>query len=133
MHLLKPLIFAASVSVLAAGTDHAVAEPQLIMVDQPGCIYCERWEAEIGPAYPKTAEGQFAPLLRADLREGPPDGVSYARRVTFTPTFILIEDGTELARLDGYPGEDFFWPLLTRLLTENTDFASQKPAETVQN
>ncbi|MCK0151992.1 thioredoxin family protein [Marivita sp. S6314] len=111
----------------------AASDPNLVIVDQPGCVYCERWDAEIAPAYPKTAEGQYAPLIRADLREGPPDGITYARRVVFTPTFILVEDGQELARLEGYPGEDFFWPLLTKLLSDHTDYTADTGAETVQN
>jgi hypothetical protein len=109
------------------------AEPSLVMVEQPGCVYCERWDAEIAPAYPKTAEGQFAPLIRADLRQGPPDGITYARRVVFTPTFVLIEDGQEQARIEGYPGEDFFWPLLSQMLVENTTFSPVTDAETVRN
>ena len=68
------------------------------------------------------ATGDFAPLIRAQLREGPPDGVLYDRRVNFTPTFILIDEGVELARLEGYPGEHFFWPLLERMLTDHTEF-----------
>ena len=130
MKSFKPLIFS---GVLMACAGFAMAEPNLVIVDQPGCIYCERWDAEIAPAYPHTAEGQFAPLIRADLREGPPDGITYARRVTFTPTFLLIKNGAEIARLEGYPGEDFFWPLLTKILIENTDFTPETPAEPVQN
>ena len=111
----------------------ASAEPSLVMVEQPGCVYCERWDSEIAPAYPKTPEGQFAPLIRADLRKGAPDGIRYARRVVFTPTFILIEDGQEQARIEGYPGEDFFWPLLTKLLEDNTDYAPATEIDTVRN
>ncbi|CAG0908775.1 unnamed protein product [Cyprideis torosa] len=65
------------------------ADYQLVLVEQPGCAYCAAWDDQIAPAYPNTAEGAFAPLIRADLHIGPPDGVSYARRVNFTPTFIL--------------------------------------------
>lgn len=95
---------------------------QLIMVDQKGCHYCEAWMEEIGPAYPKTAEGQFAPLATRDIHAGAPDGITYKRRVNFTPTFILIDDGAEIARIEGYPGEDFFWPILTKLLEQHTTF-----------
>ena len=79
---------------------------------------------EIGPAYPKTDEGKYAPLMRRDIGLGAPEGGRYARRVNFTPTFILMEDGTELARIEGYPGEDFFWPILTQLLKDNTSFSA---------
>ncbi|MBV2360335.1 thioredoxin family protein [Thalassococcus sp. CAU 1522] len=100
----------------------ATAEPRLVMVDQPGCVYCELWDRQIAPAYSKTAEGQFAPLWRVDIADGAPEGVAYARRVTFTPTFILIDEGRELGRIEGYPGEDFFWPLFAQLLERHTDY-----------
>jgi hypothetical protein len=35
-----------------------------------------------------------------------------------------------MARLEGYPGEDFFWPLLTQLLQQHTSFdpeTAQRP------
>lgn len=95
---------------------------ELLMVEQKGCYYCRTWNANIAPIYPKTPEGQFAPLRRADLREGPPEGVTYARPVTYTPTFILLDDDTEIGRIEGYPGEDFFWGLLQMMLKEKTDF-----------
>jgi len=28
----------------------------------------------------------------------------------------LLEDGTEIGRIEGYPGEDFFWGLLTQMM-----------------
>nr|WP_227444558.1 thioredoxin family protein [Cognatishimia sp. F0-27] len=115
-------------SLAAALADMAMAEIRLVMVDQPGCSYCIAWEDEIGPAYPNTAEGRFAPLLKADLRDGPPDGVTYDRRVSFTPTFILVEDGQEIARMEGYVGQDFFWPVYASLLSKHTDFSQDESA-----
>lgn len=110
-------------TLLVAGlTGSALADPRLIMVEQPGCAYCAAWNDEIAPAYPNTAEGKFAPLIRADLRAGPPEGIEYARRVNFTPTFILVENNTEIARIEGYPGEDFFWPIFAKLLTDKSAF-----------
>lgn len=99
---------------------------ELVMVDQRGCIYCERWEAEIGPIYPKTSEGRFAPLRRVDIR-AVSDDVTLKRRVVYTPTFLIVEDGAELIRLEGYPGEDFFWPLLDEILRETTEYIGETP------
>ncbi|WP_292309525.1 thioredoxin family protein [Marivita sp.] len=133
MSAFNALALAAMLMASPALTATALAEPMLVMVEQPGCVYCERWDHEIGPAYPKTDEGKFAPLLRADLREAPPEGITYARRVLFTPTFVLIENGQEQARIEGYPGEDFFWPLLTKLLEDHTDFNPASGTDTVKN
>lgn len=94
----------------------ARADPVLLMAEEPGCVWCARWNAEIAEIYPKTAEGRAAPLQRFDIREGPPAGVSLDRDVHFTPTFILVRDGREAGRIEGYPGEEFFWGLLGQLL-----------------
>lgn len=111
----KSAYLAASLG-MAALPDVAQADMQLMMVQQAGCAYCAAWHAEIGPEYPKTEEGRAAPLLRQDLRAALPDGVTLASPPVFTPTFILLKDGVETARIEGYPGEDFFWPLLGNML-----------------
>ena len=88
------------------------------MVEEAGCIFCARWHSEVGPEYPITPEGQAAPLRRVDLHSDLPSDLILVSRPRFTPTFILVNDGRELARIEGYPGEDFFWGLLSRMLVE---------------
>lgn len=89
----------------------------LIMVEQAGCSYCARWHAEVAPEYPLAPEGRFAPLRTVNLRDLP-DDVTFTSRPVYTPTFILVRGGEEVGRLEGYPGEDFFWGLLGRLLEQ---------------
>ena len=98
------------------------ADTYLLMAEEHGCAWCERWNREIAHIYPKTAEGQAAPLVRYDLHGETPANVTLLSRVAFTPTFILVEDGTEVGRIEGYPGEDFFWWLLEKMLRDHTDF-----------
>jgi hypothetical protein len=95
---------------------------ELVMIEEQGCQWCERWNAEIAAIYPKTAEGKFAPLRRVDISELDTTGLSFASRPHFTPTFVLISENAELARIEGYPGEDFFWGLLEQILIEKTAF-----------
>ena len=95
------------------------AETTLMMAEEPGCIWCARWNDEIGPIYPKTGEGAAAPLRRVDITNPIPEDITLARSVNFTPTFVLLVDGTEVSRLEGYPGEDFFWGLLGKMLTDH--------------
>ncbi|MFC3118285.1 thioredoxin domain-containing protein [Jhaorihella thermophila] len=101
---------------------------ELVMVQQPGCEWCERWHTEIGPSYSNTSEGRFAPLRQVDLRALRED-LAVARRVAYTPTFLIVENNRELARLEGYPGADFFWPLLTALVAEHAGFDPAAPAD----
>ena len=117
---------AGATALLLAATAALASDIRLVIVEQPGCAYCAAWNDQIATAYPHTAEGAFAPLVRVDLHMGPPEGVSYKRRVSFTPTFILVADGAEIARMEGYVGEDFFWPVYAKLLTDHTDFDADK-------
>ncbi len=68
--------------------------------------------------YPKTPEGQAAPLRRMDIRADRPDDLKFQRGLFFTPTFVLVVDGAEVSRIEGYPGEDFFWGLLEKMLSD---------------
>lgn len=105
------------VLVWGAFASAAHAETFLGMAEEVGCMWCAQWNAEVAPEYPKTSEGRAAPLRRFDKKATPAD-IALARPVRFTPTFVLVRDGREVARIEGYPGEDFFWGLLQRMLTE---------------
>jgi hypothetical protein len=97
----------------------AAAKTRLLMLDQPACEWCARWDAEVGPIYARTAEGRQAPLLRTGIHGPLPAGVMLARRAVYTPTFVLIVDGAEVGRIEGYPGEAFFYGLLQQLLQQS--------------
>lgn len=89
---------------------------RLMMVERDGCIYCEAWDREIGPDYAASATGRTVPLMRVDI-DGPyPDGLALARRPTITPTFILLRQGLELERLEGYPGPRYFHPVMAEIM-----------------
>lgn len=109
-----PLLKRLAVVALMAVPGSALADPILLMAEAPGCYWCARWDTEIAPIYPKTAEGRTAPLERFNLHRDTPD-VAFSQRVLYTPTFILVENGAEVGRIEGYPGADFFWGLLSDL------------------
>ncbi|MEQ9606764.1 MAG: transcriptional regulator [Kiloniellaceae bacterium] len=124
MGLTKPLQFlllslALGLAAAGLGAPRATAA-ELIMLERPGCAWCLRWNQEIAPEYSKTAEGRQAPLRRVDVTEPWPADLAGVATDRYTPTFIVVEDGKEIARLRGYPGEDFFWPLLAEMLTRLT-------------
>lgn len=113
---------------LATGfmTAPARAELHLVMFEQDGCHYCIKWDNEIGPIYSKTAEGRTAPLKKVHLREDWKSEITLTKgRPAFTPTFVLIRDGVEQARLEGYPGEDFFWGLIAKMIEKEPEWQAQ--------
>jgi hypothetical protein len=100
---------------LAGGAGGSYAA-ELVMFDDPNCVWCRRWHAEIGPSYPNSEEGRLAPLRRVHIRDQADAGIALARPIIATPTFVLVHEEQEVGRIDGYPGSDFFYPRLAELL-----------------
>ncbi|SDE86978.1 hypothetical protein SAMN04488117_101544 [Celeribacter baekdonensis] len=119
IHMLTKIL--ASTAALLASILSAFAT-ELVMVEQDGCAYCARWDAEISEIYPKTPEGKFAPLRRVDLHAPLPADLTFTGPVIFTPTFVLVEDGVEQGRIEGYAGDELFWAMLTITLRDHSDF-----------
>lgn len=118
--LAAPLLGGAGRTAHAAGTG-SNAVPQglaLVMFEQDGCPWCAKWDNDVGPGYAKSDEGQVAPLVRRDIHDPIPPGMTLASPPQFTPTFVLMRDGRELGRIQGYPGSDFFWAMLDGLLAK---------------
>ncbi len=68
MTRLMRIIFSGMLGVFLS-TAQMSAEVRLMMVEELGCPWCERWKAEIGPIYPKTAEGRIAPLFKVMIHD----------------------------------------------------------------
>lgn len=113
------------IALLLPAASPAAAAMELLMFEQPGCIYCARWDAEVSPEYSKTAEGRTAPLRRLDFHSPVPSDLTIERSPAFTPTFVLVVDGVERGRIEGYPGEDFFWTLLADLISMADETAAK--------
>jgi hypothetical protein len=95
----------------------ALRAAELLMFEDSYCSWCRRWHFEIGPSYPNTAEGQRAPLRRMHIADQKIAGVELASPIRFTPTFVVVDNGREVGRIVGYPG-DYFYPRLEELLLQ---------------
>jgi len=102
--------------IVLSVTTTAIPAAELLVIEQDDCPYCKKFNFEIAQAYPNTAEGTCAPLRRIDLHEPWPMEYEHIQAEQFTPTFILINDGEEIDRLIGYPGDEYFWFLLGEML-----------------
>lgn len=114
--MLTRRIMLAAMAALAAAPAWGCNGLQLMMVRRRGCVYCAQWDREIGPGYARHPQGRAAPLFMVDV-DGPyPDGLALDRIPWLTPSFILLRDGIEIARFEGYPGADKFYPVLQDML-----------------
>ena len=107
----RPYLIAFCLALLALPASAA----ELLMYRRAGCPWCLAWDKEVGPVYPKAAIARRAPLRMVDLDAGANAQVELARPIRYTPTFVLARDGREVGRIEGYPGDSFFWGLLDKL------------------
>ncbi len=107
------VVFGLLTGLVAGGTARA---GELIMFEQAYCDWCEAWDAEVGHIYAQTDEGKLLPLRRVDIHETLPTDLAAIGRVRFTPTFVVMEEGREVGRIQGYPGEDSFYWLLGEII-----------------
>lgn len=94
----------------------AVQAAELVMFEQAGCPWCQVFDREIAPVYGKTDEGKRAPLRRVDIDGARPADLGFIQVERLTPLFVLVDNGREIGRIRGYPGEDHFWGLLGVLI-----------------
>ncbi len=114
-HLLGKLSIVAT--LLAVLPLQVCAQTQLLMFERKGCAWCAQWHKEIGPIYQNSAEGKLAPLRELDINE--PSPLTGSAPIYFTPTFVVVKGGVEVGRITGYPGADFFWGLLAKILVSS--------------
>jgi len=95
--------------------DLATAPAVLVMIRDPGCPYCARWDREVGPGYVASDDGKLAPLVRRDRRAR---DIVFIERVVFSPTFVMLVRGREVGRIVGYGGADLFWMQLAGLMED---------------
>lgn len=85
------------------------SETYLVMIHEDNCPWCEAFEEEVGKFYHKTPESEILPLKRIDYHEKMPPNWQVNGVALFTPTFIILDDGVEVGRIEGYPGRELFW------------------------
>ena len=93
----------------------AARAAELVMFDSRSCIYCLRWDRDVGSVYDKTPEAKLLPLRRIDISRQSASGVRLSEPVRYTPTFVVVDKGREIGRIEGFSSDDQFWGLLDEL------------------
>ncbi len=90
---------------------------ELIAFEAPGCRYCPIFRRDVAPSYPATRAGKVAPLRFVDVNDEPAaSALRLARPITMVPTVVLVQDGVEVGRIDGYVGRENMHHILNTLL-----------------
>ena len=104
---------AAKEAAKEAGGEDVTRGTLLLMIEDQGCPYCARFDAEARDSYVNSAEGRLAPLVRRRRGDA---SIAFLERVVYSPTFVLLVEGREVARTIGYQGAELFWMEIARLM-----------------
>ncbi len=113
--MLVKLSLGTALAVAASLLPSVSQSAELLMFERGGCVWCQRWNHDVGPVYDKSAEAKMLPLRRIDLDRQRPDGLKLSQPIRYTPTFVVIDNGREVGRITGYINDDSFWGLLGTL------------------
>lgn len=91
---------------------------ELLMFELDGCVWCQRWDRDVGPIFDKTEEAKLLPLRRINIDKQSASGVTLASAVRYTPTFVVVDNGREIGRITGFISDDAFWGLLGTLVAK---------------
>jgi hypothetical protein len=116
----RSLFLALSTLLAALLVPVAASALELVLYDKAGCVWCARFERDIGRRYSSIDVSRVAPLRRVDIHDQRRSGVDLEEPVIYTPTFVLTDDdGAEIGRITGYQGEEQFWANLDDLMHDN--------------
>jgi thioredoxin-related protein len=115
---LKSTLLGSLLLIAALHMPASARAAELLMFERDGCVWCQRWDHDVGPIYGKTDEAKRLPLRRINIDTPTNQNVELTAPVRYTPTFVVSDHGREIGRITGYMGDDAFWGLLGTLLAK---------------
>ncbi len=108
----------ASLPVVLAGAGEQARAAQLVLFEGSWCPTCRYWNKTIAPSYAAHATGRKAPLRRIDVTAPRPADLAKPKVGTIigVPTFVVVDDGREIGRIEGFTSERHFWKRLDEIL-----------------
>ncbi|MFV0369047.1 MAG: thioredoxin family protein [Hyphomicrobiaceae bacterium] len=103
------------VTSLQAGS-RATANLQLVVLEAPGCIYCNLFRRHVVPAYNTSPKSRDVPLKFIDLNDKAYDELGLDSPVDTVPTAVLLQNNREVGRIPGYMGPENFFHAINHLM-----------------
>ena len=107
-----PLRFLFAVVAILGFASAGARAMDLVMFESPTCGTCKLFKREVLPIYAESPAGKVFPLWVAEMGGKVPFRLS--EPVTFTPTFVWVDNGVEVGRFAGYFGKAQFFNIVNK-------------------
>jgi thioredoxin-related protein len=91
---------------------------EIVVFERVGCTYCQIFRRDILPQYNSSPTAANAPIRFVDIDQVDLNALPLQSRLTVLPTAVLMHNGRELERIEGYTGPEIFFQIINRLLAE---------------
>lgn len=98
------------------GSEAAIANLQLVVLEAPGCVYCNLFRRYVVPAYETSPKSRSVPMKFIDLNDKAYDELGLDGPVDMVPTTILMQNNREVGRIPGYLGPENFFHAVNHLM-----------------
>ena len=132
MRLFRVAAFAAIAACLAAGV--VIAKPgsdlagpsslsrtapktEVVVFEIGGCKYCTVFRDNLGARYQASTTNAVAPMRYVDVGRLDPADFQLASDITTVPTIVLMQDGKEIDRVEGYPMSEVLFGMVKSKVT----------------
>jgi thioredoxin-related protein len=89
---------------------------EVLVFEVEGCRYCDMLRRDVLPRWRSGTMGAEAPLRFIDINRVDIGKLALRGEVRMVPTVVLMKDGREVDRIDGYTGAEQFFQLIGRML-----------------
>ena len=93
-----------------------VTAAELLVIEDKRCAPCLLFDRQVAAIYARTTEGASVPLRKLPFGRVPPAPYGFVGAASVAPTFVLVDEGREIGRFEGYSSDELFWMSLTALL-----------------
>jgi hypothetical protein len=92
--------------------DGAKARTEVIVFEIGGCKYCVAFRDNLGARYLSSTTNKAAPLRYVDIGQLDPTNFQLRADITTVPTIVVLQDGREVDRVEGYPLRDVLFEMV---------------------
>ena len=92
---------------------------EVVVYETTDCLYCFLFRRDVAPGYRRSRRGQSVPLRYLNLDEATPSRGLKAP-ISQVPTAVVMREGHEIGRIEGYTGPHSFYQAIARLFATLT-------------
>jgi thioredoxin-related protein len=89
---------------------------ELLVFETNKCVYCFIFRRDVVPGYQQSPRARDVPMRFIDIDQVDVTQLKLKSPLTMLPTVILMKNGHEVDRIDGYMGPEPFFYMVSRLL-----------------